>query len=101
MQARADGRVAGRALRHKEHRILCAHRVGVVDLAEELAGIGKLRLEFGERIFAHGVATGADAGTDGGDQILRPGAELEPHAAHTALDDALDGAAPARTTLLE
>ena len=48
--------VAGRALRQKEHGIADPHRVGVVNLAEELAGIGKLRLEAGEHLFAHRVA---------------------------------------------
>ena len=70
MQAGTDRRVARRALCQKQHRVLAAHLVGSIYLAEELARIRELRLESREHLFANRVAAGADAGTDGGDQIL-------------------------------
>ena len=57
--------------------------------------VGKLRFEFCEHLFAHGVAAGGGAGTDGGDEVLRTGAVVETHAANAGFDDALDGSAPA------
>ena len=95
VQAGADGGVAGGALGEKEHGIFHAHGVGIVDLAEEFAGIGKLGVEAGEHLFAHGVAAGADAGSDGGNQIFRLGAELQTHAAYAGFDDTLYGSPPA------
>ena len=94
MQGRADWGVTGGALGEEEHGVLVAHLVSRVDLVEEFATVGELGFEFREDFLADGVAAGADAGADGGNEILRAGTELEPHAADTGLDDALDGAAP-------
>ena len=45
VQAGADGRMAGSALRQEEHGVLVPHLVSVVNLAEKLACVGELRLE--------------------------------------------------------
>jgi len=67
---RANGRVAGRALGEKQHGVPGPHRVAVKDLAKQLPSIAELGLEAGQQLFAHGVAAGADAGTDGGNQVF-------------------------------
>ena len=71
VQAGADGRVAGRALGQEEHGVFGVDGVGVIDLVEEIVEVRELGLEGGEDLFADGVATGADAGADGGDQVFR------------------------------
>ena len=45
VQAGANGRVAGCALRKKQHGVLRPHRIGVVDLAKKVGKVGELRLE--------------------------------------------------------
>ena len=75
MQIWAEGRVSRRALRQKEHGIFRLDRIGRIDLAKELAGVVELRFELRKHLLADGVATGANAGTYGGKEILRPGTE--------------------------
>ena len=88
-------RVAGRALGEKKHGEFAAHGIGIVNLAKEVMRIGKLRFEFGENLFTDGVTAEANAGADGGDQVLRAGAECETHAADAGFDNTFKGAAPA------
>ena len=95
VKAGPDRRVAGRALGEKKHGEFAAHGIGIVNLAKEFARIGKLRFEFGENLFTDGVTAEANAGADGGDQVLRAGAECETHAADAGFDNTFKGPAPA------
>ena len=72
VQAGTDGRMARRTLGEKQHRVLCPHRVGVVDLAEQFPAIRELRLEARQHLFADSVAACPDPRTDSGNQVLRP-----------------------------
>lgn len=87
--------MAGRALSEKEHGVFSSHWIGIVDLAEQIARMRELRFEFGENFFTNGVTAEANARTDGGDQVLRAGAEGETHGPDAGFDDTLDCSAPA------
>ena len=45
-------------------------RTSIKHIGEKIGKVAELRLEGGEHLFADGVAAGADAGADGGDQIF-------------------------------
>ena len=93
---RSDIGVPRGARRQEEQRILLPHRVRVVDLAEQLIRIGKLRFELVAHLFADGIAAGPDGGPHRRHQVLRPRSVAEPHGPDTALDDALQRPAPTR-----
>ena len=94
VKAGTDGRVAGRALREKEHGVFLADGIGVEDLFEQFARVRELGFEFRQNFFTDGVTTKADAGTDGGDQVFRLGTKGQAHLADTGLDYTFKGAAP-------
>src|SRR5580658_11298477 len=96
MHARADWAMPRSAGGEKEHGVFIPDLVGVVHLAEEVGGVGELRLEFLLHFLPDGVAALSNAWSDGSDQIFRPGAKLQPHAPHSVFYDARQGAAPPR-----
>ena len=96
MDLRPQVRVARRALRQKQHRILVPHRVAVVDLAEESRRIRKLALELVLHLLAHREAACPNPWTNRRYQVLRLRPELQPHRPHAALHDPRQRPAPTR-----
>ena len=72
----------------------CRIGIGVVHFAEEFRGIVELGLELLLHLFPDGIAALPDSRSDGGNKILWPGAELQPHAAYSVFHDARQRAAP-------
>lgn len=95
VQAGAQAAVARRAGGEEEQRVFFPDRVRVINIAEQIIGVGELRDEFAAHFFADGVAALSDAGADGGDQIFGAAAELQVHATHSIFNDSLQSSAPA------
>ena len=87
--------MAGGSGGEEEHGVFLADGVAIVDLREELRGVGELAFELVANFFSDGEAARADGGADGGDEVLGAGAEVAAKGADAALDDAGEGAAPA------
>src|ERR1700677_4965588 len=94
MHARADWAMPRSAGGEKEHGVFIPDLVGVVHLAEEVGGVGELRLEFLLHFLPDGVAALSNAWSDGSDQIFWPGAKLQPHAPLSVFYDAGQRASP-------
>ena len=80
--------MTGSAHVHEEQRISFAYWIGVFDLAEEVACVFKLRLEFRFDLLAHFIAALLNPRSDGGNNIFRPGAVFAPHHAKPFLRNA-------------
>src|SRR5260221_14028764 len=96
MDLRAEIAVPRRARRQKQHWILVANRVMVRNFNKQLVCIAELRLELRAPIASYFITAGVDAGADRGKHLLRIGAEVLLHRAHSLFHDALEGASPSR-----
>src|SRR5579885_1461300 len=94
MHAGSEVGVAGCPGRQKQHGIFFFDWVGIIDLAEKVGSIGKLRGELIADLLSHGVAALADSRADGCYQMCGPAPKFNTHASDTCLGNAPDCATP-------
>lgn len=98
IKEQVDGKlaVARRTCGQKEQRILFAHRIRFLYLAEKFGSVGELAFELLTNFFSYLIAAGLHTRSNGSDHIAWVASKVSLHLADGFLDDALHRAAPSR-----